>query len=235
MSPCEWPVDRSCLTALPAENEDDYAAKLAIRDSAEDAAVSVMWALSGRQFSVCEHTIRPVVEQYGICDDAPLIEAYYRNDWRGVKGGSPSPMYVFLPGPVQEIVTVTIDGVVLDPSEYVLEGDALYRRGARWPFQNLNKPAGDPGTWTVTYLRGLPVPAFVGGFTGQLAAEMVLACEDQKRCKLPRTVVSTSRSGVTHVFDPTRMLSAGFTGIPQIDTWLATVNPNNLTQTARVL
>jgi hypothetical protein len=47
-------------------------------------------------------------------------------------------------------------------------------------------------------------------------------------------VVSTSRSGVTHVFDPTRMLGAGYTGIPEIDTWIASVNPNHLMATARV-
>ena len=233
MPDCEWPVDEVCLPELPEDTDPDYERKLGIRENAVAIATSVIWALSGRQFGCKNIVYRPRPNAHGICDDAPLIEAYYRNDWRGVPGANSSPMTVKLEGPVQEIVTVTIDGVDIDPDEYVLEGDVLFRIGQAWPPNDMSKPMGFPGTWSIHYIQGTPPPAFVGRFIGQLAAEMATACEGGK-CRLPRTVVSTSRSGVTHVFDPTRMLAAGFTGIPEIDTWLAAVNPGNLAATARV-
>lgn len=234
--PCDWPVNRDCMEPLPAEDDPDYAARLAARNDAENKAVAVLFALSGRQFMCTETITRPQpVRRGGVCDDAPLIDAYYRNDWRGISvSPSPSPRAVVLAGPVQQIVTVTIDGVDIDPSEYVLEGDVLYRRTGKWPTNDMSLPRGEPGTWSVTYLQGTPPPEFVAGFVGELAQEMIIACHDQKRCRLPRTVVSTSRSGVSHVFDPTRMLSAGFTGLSGVDTWLASVNPNKLMHAARV-
>lgn len=230
---CDWPVDDTCLPDLPAESDPGYAAAVIARDHAVQVAISVLWALSGRQFGCQTLTIRPEVGGPTVCDDAPLIDAYYRNDWRGIPQIKTSPMVVHLQGPAQEIVTVTIDGVTVPPSEYVLEGDRLYRVGKRWPYQDMSKPLGFPGTWSITYVKGMPPPRHVGGFVGQLAAEMYQACIGGK-CRLPRTVVSTSRSGVTHVFDPTRMLAAGLTGIPQIDSWLAAMNPNNLAQSARL-
>ena len=240
---CPWPVDRTCLPELPAlsdpptqDEQDAYDAAVAARNDAENKAVSVLWALSGRQFSCEERIVRPEpVAGGGICDEGPLIEAYYRNDWRGVPLAGPSPRSVRLAGPVQSIVTVTIEDTVLDESEYVLEGDLLYRRNGKWPRNDMSRPRGEVGTWSVTYIQGTPPPAFVGGFVGELASEMMMACADQKRCRLPRTVVSTSRSGVSHVFDPTRMLAAGFTGLSGVDTWLASVNPNKLAHTARIL
>lgn len=232
---CEWTVDRTCLPELPPENDPDYEAKLTARGQNEQIAIAVLFALSGRQFMCSEKIVRPSpTNPAGLCDDGPLIEAYYRNDWRGVGPGKPSPMTILLEGPVYDIVTVTLDDQDLDPSEYVLEGDVLYRIGKRWPSNNMSLPRGYPGTWSVTYIQGAPPPIFMPTYVGRLASEMIVACEDAKRCKLPRTVISTSRSGVTHVFDPTRMLRAGFTGIPEIDTWLASVNPNNLQSTARV-
>jgi hypothetical protein len=231
---CEWPVDRGCLPDLPDPGDDTYDAKVAQRNHAENTAIAVLWALSGRQYSCTELTVRPEPRGWqGMCDAAPLIEAYYRNDFRGVTTAQPSPLTVKLEGPVYEIIDVTVDGVVLDEAEYALENDTLFRIGKAWPRNDMSKPAGYPGTWSVTYVKGQPPPEFVGTFVGQLAAEMIGACESGK-CKLPRTVISTSRSGVTHVFDPTRMLRAGFTGLPNVDTWLASVNPHGLASTARI-
>lgn len=234
MGSCDWPVDRTCFDDLPAENDPTYDAAVAQRNDAENKAIAVLFALTGRQFMCETKIVRPSPGGGGgICDDGPLVDAYYRNDWRGVPGAKASPMTVRLEGPAREIVTVTIDGVDIDPSEYRLEGDVLYRIGKRWPRNDMSKPRGFPGTWSVEYIMGSPPPPFVGGYVGQLAREMINACKNTK-CKLPRTVVSTSRSGVTHVFDPTRMLAAGFTGLPDVDTWIAAVNPHNLAQTAKL-
>lgn len=234
MSACDWPVDRGCLPDLPAEDDEDYADKLARRNNAENAAIAVLFALSGRQFMCEEKIARPEpVNWSGICDEAPLIEAYYRNDWRGVSQSKPSPMTVQLDGPVMEILEIRLADEVMDPSEYRVENDILYRLGRRWPRNDMSRPRGFPGTWSVHYIKGRRPPAFVGGYVGELAAEMIAACEGGK-CRLPRTVVSTTRSGVTHVFNPIPMLNAGYTGISRIDTWLASVNPHNLASTARI-
>lgn len=63
---CDWPIDRSCLPPLPElsasptpEEQTDYNLALLRRNNAEDIAVHVLWALSGRQFGACETTVRP--------------------------------------------------------------------------------------------------------------------------------------------------------------------------------
>lgn len=208
---CEWPVDRSCLPALPDPLDPTYQEKLDRQTDAESKAVQVLWALSGRQFGCQEVVYRPPTAPF-VC--AP---SSYR------------PAAVPLPGPVMGIVTVTIGDEVLAPGGYALEGDLLYRVGARWPGQDFNQPMGSPGTWSVTYQRGQSIPNGVGALVGALAKEFIAACGSGK-CRLPHTVVATTRNGVSHSFDPSRMLAAGWTGIPEIDQWLAAVNPNHILQ-----
>ena len=215
---CDWPVDRTCMPTLPVLPEEPTDADLAAVDAAQAAqddaaatAVQIMWALSGRQFGVCPVIYRPTP----VAERAPCPG-----------GGS----WVLLPGPVAAVVSVSVGGAVIDPSSYRVEGDRLYRTGGyQWPAQNLDRPDGDPGTWSVTYRRGLPVPAGVGRLTGALARELLSACDGGK-CRLPRSVVSTTQRGVTHVFDPAKILGAGKTGIPEIDSWLAAVNPHRLAE-----
>jgi len=117
---------------------------------------------------------------------------------------------------------------VLSPTVYALEGNALYRRGADWPRQDLGRPLGESGTWSVTYTRGIAVPAGVDRLVGMLAVEFIAACDDDMTCRLPRTMVSTTQRGVTHVFDPSKILAAGKTGLPEVDLWLSAVNPHHL-------
>ena len=56
---CNWPVDDSCLPPLPPEDDPTYAEKLTDQQNALDLAVTVLWALSGRQFGQCETLVRP--------------------------------------------------------------------------------------------------------------------------------------------------------------------------------
>lgn len=53
MSACTWPIDRSCL---PEAETPEERVKQRL---AEDLAVSVLWALSGRQFGQCPVIARP--------------------------------------------------------------------------------------------------------------------------------------------------------------------------------
>ena len=243
---CDWPVERGCLPDLPPPGDDpEYVGALAQRNAAEDLAVHVLWALSGRQFGVCDTTVRPCPnysQGFGYGPFIPTLDMGHWVNWPCGCIGSCSvsgPQVVHLPGPVAEIVEVRIGGVPLAESGYQLEGNALYRicdSGCQWPRQDLGRPLGESGTWSVTYALGIPVPAGVDKLTGQLAREFLnAACGDEDECRLPRTLVSTTRRGVTNVFDPSKILAAGKTGLTEVDLWLSAVNPHGLAQAPEVL
>lgn len=260
-APCNWPVNRSCLPPLPATNADNYAVALAQRNGAEDLAVAVMFALSGRQFGVCSTTVRPCRLEhsvgngmgsrwdrglYGLDGFGGDVGSYgmltsYVLSWEGDMGWVnlgcgcvgrcrvAGPRMIHLPGPAQAVTEVKIGEVVQDPSTYTLEQNRLYRIGGIWPGQDLARPDTEAGTWSVTYDRGIPVPAGVDMLTGQLALEMLNACTNANKCRLPRNVVAVSRNGVSYqVYDPTTFYAAGKTGLPEIDLWLMSVNPNHI-------
>lgn len=231
--PYTWPVDRACLPPLPAEDDETYEQKLAERNNAEDLAVQVLWALSGRQFGVYETVVRPrTLDTH--CRPAPYVLSWESGRWIDYPCGClgcchiTTTRAVHLPGPVAEIVTVTIGADDLDPADYVLEGDVLYRKGGNWPPQDMNRPMGEDQTWSVTYLRGTPPPAGVAVFVGQLANEFIAACSGGS-CRLPRNVVATTSRGVSRQFDPSRIYASGKTGLSEIDLWLSAVNPHHLT------
>ncbi|UYP17715.1 hypothetical protein OED52_13645 [Rhodococcus sp. Z13] len=232
---CNWPVDRSCLPE--AETPEEWLKQR----HAEDLAVSVLWALSGRQFGQCPVIARPCPTpcpslsgyslgpgRYPLFDDGRWLEVNC-----GCYGAceASGPTVIHLPGPVGEIAEVKIEGIVLDEAAYRLEGDRLYRTdGKPWPHQNLLAPLDSDGTWSVTYTRGHPVPAGVGTLVGLLTKEFLAACSGGK-CRLPRRVQSVSRQGVTYqMVDPTDIYASGKTGIPEIDLWLSSVNPIALQQ-----
>jgi hypothetical protein len=248
---CNWPVDDNCLPALPAEDDPAYPGALAARQAAIDLAVQVLWALSGRQYGQCETLIRPCptppcgggIRPGSAWDQtvAPFVPTYEFGRWVNYscscstgQCNAAGPRTIHLPGPVGPIVSVTIGDVIQDPSEYVLEGDVLYRRYGNWPGQDFNRPLGEDGTWSVTYLKGHPVPAGVGSFVGQLAKEFMAACSGDQ-CRLPRNVVATTSRGVTRQYDPAELYANGKTGLSEIDIWLAAVNPNHLMCAPRVI
>lgn len=235
----EWPIDRTCLPALPAEDDEGYDDALAAQNAAEDLAVQVLWSLSGRQFGVEGVIARPCPtpstvpwRQTGRPVD-PYLPIYFGGRWTNYPCGCvftcqpAGPRTVHLPGPVDSINSVTIDGVEIDSSEYTLEGDVLYRIGDTWPSQDLNKPMGETGTWSVDYGRGISPPSGVGVFVGQLAKEFLAACSGES-CRLPRNVVAVTSRGVSKQFDPSRIYAAGKTGLPEVDMWLSAVNPRHI-------
>ena len=253
MAPCEWPVDEGCLPVIPDESGSETGQ--ATLDAAVALAVQVLWALSGRQYGVCEAVVRPCPERYshtrgygrtGLSEITTWTEVRWMLAGCGCAGRCTysGPGRVHLPGPVQGIIEVLVDGVVLDESEYTLEGNVLYRVGGTsstgwvggyWPAQDLSLPATEPGTWQVTYARGNPAPAGVGQFTATLASEFYNACTGE-RCRLPRTVTEASARGVNfRMFNPQDIYNSGKTGLPEVDLWLAAVNPNKLMAPPAVL
>lgn len=221
---CDWPVDRTCLPAI--DDTDTDAQRLL--GMATELAKDVLWALSGRQFGACPHTVRPcptpcpTLSRRGVCGCGSACIAA-------------GPTVIRLPGPADSILYVEIDGAPTDTTSYQLEGDLLYRTGgAAWPAQDLTRPLGEDGTWAVVYNKGISPPDHVARLVGLLAAEFYAACTGGK-CKLPRRVQSVTRNGLSfQMADPTSVFREGLTGITEVDLWLNAVNPRGIATAPKV-
>lgn len=220
---------------------------------AADVATEIMWNLSGRQFGLCTVTVRPCRAPCTRLPAGMLAPLYGGGSyWPHMVDGvwingcgtcstdcSCGPLCeIVLPGPVDSVVEVQLDGDVLASNSYfVYDHRKLVRRGGEecWPTcQHLDRPLGEPGTLGVTYRQGIPVPAAGRLAAGTYACEILKACTGGP-CRLPKRVTSVSREGVVlGMLDPMEMLDKGRTGLYEVDAWLVAVNPNGLRQGARV-
>ena len=240
--PCElWATSEeveACCTAAQGPSDIGWALR---------AATNIVWKLSGRQFGVCETTVRPC-QQCGC--PSHLIGG------RGPTGPSGWPLKteadcgtccqcagacdlpsLHLPSLPNQIIEILIDGITLDPAAYRLyNADLLRVDGGTWPCtQNLASPVGAPDAFSIRYTYGHPVPE-----EGRLAAR-ILACELLKAdcgdptCQLSDRVQQITRQEETLAFvDPVDSFDQGRTGIRTVDLFLMTVNPNGLRRRARV-
>jgi hypothetical protein len=248
-SGCSWPVIYTC------DQSDDAD----VAEWAEQMAIEIVWAASGRQFGLCTKTYRPCVIG---CEPQPMI-----NEWRliGVKGAFAGvgawdsnlgwdlsimgcgcrdscsctrlEQFELSPKPVRQVHEVTIDGAVLDESAYRLSKNRLIRvDGEAWPLcQDWTVNADQPGAWTVKMTYGRPVPFGGRVAAGVLAGELTKAVCGDDTCELPRRVQTITKAGVTVGFvDPMQFLNEGKTGLYEVDLWLVSVNPNRLARRARV-
>lgn len=228
----------------------------AVTGVALDMASEVLWVMSGRRFSRCPTTLRPCREG---CNDGMF---YDTTDWWNWGGGYPRPRFfqgvwtniacgqcldgcsctvvskVRLPMPVSAILNVTIDGATLDPSAYQLYDyrDLIRQDGGQWPFCNdLSKPNGQPGTWSITVEVGEPVPMMGQWAVAELATEFAKALLCDNSCQLPAPVQQIARQGVSMTFlDPNEVYANGRLGLRFVDIFLSTFNPDGLRAPARV-
>jgi hypothetical protein len=120
-----------------------------------------------------------------------------------------------------------VDGVVLDESEYFLDGSTLVRVGGEWPVtQNMDLPDTEVGTFSVTYLNSFPVDGLGAYAAGILACEYAKACSGGK-CKLPSGVTEITRAGVTMTIT-SGAFPGGLTGIREVDAYIMAWNPTHL-------
>lgn len=238
-----WPMELGSCSGWAA-----YSPELQVE--ASEWATEILWALSGRRYGTRLVTVRPYAGPastptyltYGVQWQGGteggwvpyLLDGSWRNAaWGG--GSCPPAEQVWLPGPVDSVTEVKIDGVVLPAAAYrVDDGHWLVRQdGGAWPqWQNLNLPAGVAGTWTVAYQQGSQVPR-----GGEIAAG-ALACEYAKgrstgSCAISRQAQSISRGGVTFEVMPEEPSDA-LTGVAVTDQWLRAVNPGKLRQRPQV-
>lgn len=128
---------------------------------------------------------------------------------------------VKLDAPVARIDEVKLDGVILDPSEYHVEdGNVLVRNVGKFP-----SCAGKD--FTVTYLQSYPVDLMGKYVGGIMAWEFLKSLTDERKCRLPSSVTSISRQGISMEFG-TGMFAEGLTGITDVDSYTMQWNPNGL-------
>lgn len=243
-APCEWPADYSAcggglpepLASLPASGVVMF----------EKMAATYLWNWTGRKYGACPVTIRPCRDNCleGVntfnglggtgLTGAPwtpvIIDGAWHNIGCGTCGdscGCGTTESIKLPGPIQSILSIQIDGVILPPTAYRVDNHFFLVRmdGGSWPScQDIDAPNGEVGTWSITYTRGIPVPSGGQVAAGLLANELAKAACGDKSCGLPQRVQSITRQGVTvAVLDSFDDIDTGHTGIWLIDSWVASV------------
>lgn len=253
VGPCDgWDVDTTCV-----DNWDSYSA--ATKAAAIDYATTVLWAATGRRFGLCVRVVRPCGREcqsengngiYGWYWTQGtwlpyIFQGTWRNCWCGCFGnpgccGCNVDCQVYLEGPVNSIVSVTVDGVTIDPATYRVDNGIWLVRTKDsseddcWPqFQNFNKSSG-VGTFVVTYLKGLAVPTALLRAAGELAGEYAKACSGAP-CRLPGRATSIARQGVSiSLVGVEALLENGLTGISTVDQIIRTYNPYGLTGQMRI-
>lgn len=207
-----------------------------------DLATSILYRLSGRQFGVRTETIRPVAGQRSIGWSQYFLTQGYDSDATLIDTSSVNinigPDFLYLSGPVQSITSVKIDGVTLDPSEYVLYDSRKLVRVSDtpwWPLnQDLSVPDTAAGSFSITYSWGHPVPN-EGKLVAQAFAIELGKYFNGEPCALPDRVISLTRQGVSQtIADPSQLLSNMRTGLYAVDAWLMAVNPRGQRRRATI-
>lgn len=194
---------------------------------AEQAAQAFLNGATGRRFGTCTYTQRFQIRETnssGVC--AASLTAG-------------NCCAIGLPNtPIQGILGVKVDGVLIDPHGYtVLGGSRLGRLGSCWPQSADNVP----GRVEVTYTAGIPLRpgstyyGMAASAMGELVREYVTGLTGAT-CKLPSRFVSVARQGITtQALDPALFLSLSLTGLPLTDNFIRTVNPGGHRRKPRVL
>lgn len=221
----------------------------------------MLWSLSGRRFGTCEVTSRPCrrdcastfpgighwweVSSQWLYPQPALIGGSWFNVVCGGCRGSCScsaVSEVVLPALVAEIVEIVVDGEVMPTGSYRVDDRRLLVRqdGGQWPTcQDLSVPASGTGAWTVTARYGEAVPMMGQFAVGELACELLKACDANLAgdCRLPPNLQSLAREGVTIQFTEdvqSRIRTDGRIGLWSVDIFLLSQNPKGLQTRAQV-
>lgn len=240
--PCTFTADTSCCSDWPTDP--------AAQTRATAWASYVLWALTGRQFGLCDIVVRPCYRRctprsyatFGVWMDRgggqnmwmPFVDDV--GEWRncgccGVCCCGVS-CEVWLPGPVASVSTVAVNGVPVNPAAYRIDNTNLLVRqdGLCWPeCANLDvPPTSTDNTFVVTYKRGKEWPTAGNLALGELACEFAKGCAGGA-CALPQNVVSVSRAGVQFEMVPIdTQFEKGLTGLANVDRFIMAVNPKGL-------
>lgn len=246
MNVVAWPVKYypstkfKTMPGVPPPSEEERALELA---PFERMAIEFLWEWTNRQFGL--HTVEFAPCRIPCPSPAPttywgrgpytssyrwqpvLIGGAWYNLSCGACGLSECGCLdagLRLPGPMHDIVSVTLDGQVLDSSEYRLRGNVLERLGGQgWPISsNCDE------RFVVRYVIGREVPEPGQYAAGHFALELEKAARGDKSCALPQRLQSITRQGVTmDILDDFEDVKEGRTGIWLIDAWITSVTRTN--------
>lgn len=242
---CEpWPLAAHCLPkGWPVDPEQwDDAQRAAVETASE-----ILKRLSGGRYGLCSLKLRPCRKR---CEEGGdpfslgrynvgvaggpwtpvLLDGRMRNITCGCSGqcGCSALCEVILDPPAHDIIQVKIDGLVVPATAYrVDDGRRLVRTdGVCWPeCQELARPDTQPGTFSVAYRTGVPVPAGGRMAVTELAVQLWKACCGGKGCVLSDRVTQVVREGMTYTLDNLDIFERGRTGLNRVDLWLASENP----------
>jgi hypothetical protein len=245
---CElWPLDPSCLpegwAASPQLWDDEQ--RLAV-----EAATEILKSHTAGIFGLCALKVRPCRKG---CADRSLDYAPM-----GVTGSPWTPMLIdghavnltcggcyggdcgcsrlcetILDPGIHDILQVRIDGEILASTAYrVDDGRKLVRiDGDCWPdCQELALADTEPGTFSVLYRTGNPVPAGGRRAATELSVELWKSCRPGRGAcpTLSDRVTQVVREGISYSYDNLDVYERGRTGLNRVDMWLASVNPYNV-------
>lgn len=236
---CLWPLDPACLTAeweaMPPE----------VQTRAQALATASLRRLSGYRVGGCPITVRPCVLG---CNDVSL---YFARRWgpRQTATGEwvnscgcysqcscTELCEVLLAAPVGPVSWVKVDGNVIAPTDYRVDGDRLVWVGSTecpWPVcQDMTQGDDKPNTFAVRYLNAHAPDDLAAYAAGVLAMEFAKACTGGK-CRLPTNVTSVTRQGVSFEI-AAGTFPNGVTGLREVDSWLGLWNPQALRQATSV-
>src|SRR5262245_8952130 len=247
---CEWPYDTSCL------GDDWWSIDEEVQTRAVMLASSTLRRLTGYRVGGCPIKVRPCMASACGCDTTPLpdywmLRGHYgfapqinsAGVWVnscGCRSASCSCQMlceVVLPPPIGVLYEVRVDGTVVDPADYTVYSNRLVWANPTldcpWPAcQDLRLPDTEVGTFSVTYLNAYPVDGLGAYAVGILTYEYSQACMGNT-CRLPSGVTSVSRQGVSFTVEAGAFPN-GFTGIREVDAFIALWNPNAQQQATRV-
>lgn len=259
---CGWTMDDDCAPCrdkFPWGNDEPTPEQAALFQDCVNSAAEILYALSGRQFGACEVALRPC--RRDCCDPCGSAGMSWTplnlgsGEWTNIRCNScgdscscTNVCEVSLPGPIESITQVKLNGEVLDSSAYRVDnGNSLValKRSIDggdpvsfcWPTcQDMNRATDQPNTWGVTYLRGMPVPSAGRRALAELACELCLACLGDSCCALPKRVTSLNVDGASMaMLDPMTFIDKGLVGLYAVDLWLRSVNPKALSRGAAIL
>lgn len=249
-----WPIEPCCCDTWPETWAEISGCTPIERELTPDElrALSAQRIASGRlhiltayRWGLCEDLVRPcgpqTCRQPVGCGSSPYAGGGGFPLRPYLSGGS---MYncgcgcssceigctIVLPGPVNEVLEVSLDGDLLVPDvDFFVNGEgALVRNEGCWPHsQDMRAACGQAGSFCVRYLRGIN-PAADGD---AIRAVSHLACALYNdmcggTCPSLKNATSITRGDVTYE----KVAGPRDTGVEPADEWLDLINPRRITQ-----
>jgi hypothetical protein len=172
--PSEWTNDCGCpddhnycwpeplVTCCPelVVDETTPVERVFVIEMAKKVAVEILHSFSGRQFGLCHRIVRPcrdkcaepagVAWEYGQLRPTLIGGKWFNDTCSSCQShcSCTEVCEVTLPGPVNRIIEIKIDGLVLSPADYRVDNRRkLVAQGSFcWPTcQDMTAPAGRPG------------------------------------------------------------------------------------------